>query len=307
MDKNTIFWSVVVVVFIIATAIFPLPRSASAAFGISPPFVNADHLVAGAKYVQTVYLVQDQPDQDLAIQAKLNVPDKIRSWIKIDKGLDFVIPKGIRQFPIQIEVDVPKAEVRGEYSGNLLIVSKPPQSGQVTIALGANIAINLTIGTDIFEQYSVSYIKPLDIEEGWNPRVDVKFTNDGNIPESFDAATFELIDKFGGARLAYTQKTSGFPETPPFSAKEYVIEFPLDFHLGLGQYWADVSFYKKDKVVAHERTVFNVLPAGSISGPWARVLSFLSDWTYYLLGALLAATIAFFILKRKRWAGSEKR
>ncbi|MBU6500833.1 MAG: hypothetical protein KGJ89_01795 [Patescibacteria group bacterium] len=302
MAKHSIIWPVIAAVFILAAAIFSLPQGAIAAFGVSPPFVNSDHLVAGAQYIQTVYLVQDQPDQDLRIKATLNVPDKIKPWIKIDKGLDFIIPKGVRQFPIQIEVDVPKSEIRGQYSGNLVIVSEPAQSGQVTIALGANIAINLTIGTDIFEQYSVQAIKPLDVEEGWNPRVDVKFKNDGNIPESFDGATFELIDKFGGTRLAYTQKTTGFPETPPFSIKEYVVEFPMEFHLGLGQYWADVNFYKGGKIIGHEKTVFNVLPAGSISGPTAQVLNFLKNaWVYYsAIGIVLALMIFFFFFKRKR-------
>ena len=44
-------------------------HSTKAAFGISPPFINADHLVKGSKYVQTIYLVQDNPAEDLGIVA----------------------------------------------------------------------------------------------------------------------------------------------------------------------------------------------------------------------------------------------
>ncbi len=269
------------------------PQISQAAFGISPPFLNAGHLVAGAKYVQTVYLVQDQPNQDLKIKANLNVPEAIRQWIHIDKGLEFVIPSGTRQFPVEVEVDVPGNAGLGKYSGNLTFVSIPSEAGQqVTIALGANVAINLTVGNDIFEKFTVPIVKPLDIEEGWSPRVDVKFNNEGNIPESFDGAIFELYDRYGGVRLAYIQKNSDFPETPPFTIKEYTVEFPTDFHLGLGQYWASVSFYKNEKMVASERTVFSVVPVGSLSGPEAQALRYLkSNWIY--MAATLA--IAFFI------------
>jgi hypothetical protein len=300
MAKRLITGPVVVAVFVFAAAFFSLPQNALAAFGVSPPFLNADHLIAGAKYVQTVYLVQDQPDQDLEIKARLDVPDKIRPWIKIDKGFDFVIPKGVRQFPIQIEVDIPQSETLGQYSGNLIIVSAPAQTGQVTIALGANIAINLTVGTGIFEKFSVPVLKPLDIEEGWNPRVYVKFNNEGNIPASFGAATFELLDKYGGARLAFIQKSKDFPETPPFTIKEYTVDFPVDFHLGLGQYWADIAFYKNDKVVANQKTVFSVLPAGSLSSPLSQISDYFKNNWLYLLGVVLLAVIIFTVWRKKR-------
>src|SRR5665213_2919795 len=94
---------------IIFLLIFALTASPSlAAFGISPPFVNANYLVPGAHYSQIIYLVQDQPDQDLSIKANLTLQDPARSWISIDKGFSFVIPKGVRQFRVTITVDVPK-------------------------------------------------------------------------------------------------------------------------------------------------------------------------------------------------------
>src|SRR3989344_3360725 len=76
-------------------------QTADAAFGISPPFLNADHLVPGAAYEQVIYLVQDHPDVDIPIKATLTVPESIKSWITIDKGFDFVIPQGTRQFPVK--------------------------------------------------------------------------------------------------------------------------------------------------------------------------------------------------------------
>lgn len=288
-------------VFTLLGAVFLLPAHTFAAFGISPPFLNAGNLVAGSKYTQTVYLVQDQPNQDLKMKATLAVPETIRPWIHVDTGFEFTIPQGMRQFPIEITVEVPKNAGLGKYNGNLTFVNIPDEVGQVTIALGANVAINLTVGNDIFSKFSVPIVKPLDIEEGWSPKVYVKFNNEGNISESFDGASFELLDRFGGIRLAYIQKNSDFPETPAFTIKEYTVEFPTDFHMGLGQYWGDVTFYQREKAVAHERTVFSVLPAGSLVTPGAWAEYFKGNTMYAVVATLIVLFIfRRFIVKRKR-------
>ena len=283
------------------SGIFLMVPAARAAFGISPPFLNAGHLVPGVNYTQTVYLVQDHPDQDLSVKAALTIPDRIASWITVDKGFNFVIPKDVRQFPVQISVHVPEGEGIGKYSGNLSFTGQPSQTGQVTIALGVNVAINLTVGTGIYEQYSVPLVRFPDIEEGWSPRVYVKFKNDGNIPESFDSATFEIFDQYDAIRLAYIQKQSGFIETPPFTTNEYTLEFPTDFYLGIGEYWGVVTFYKEQKVVATQKTIFNVLKEGAILGPWGSFFYKLgkSDWLRYGVVALAAVLLAAAVWRRR--------
>lgn len=269
-------------------------------FGISPPFLNADHLVPGSKYTQTIYLVQSQPEEDLAMKAELTIPESIRSWITVDKGFDFVIPKGVNQFPVNVTVTVPKDAGLGAYHGNLVFTQDPGKTGQVTIALGAQAVINLTVGTGIFRKFSVPILKNLDIEEGWNPRAYVKFDNEGNVPESFSGATYELYDQFSAIRLAFVQKNEGFPETPPFEVKEYTVEFPINFKLGLGQYWGSVAFYQNDKAVASQKTPFRVLASGSLSNPFAQLSAFFKgNWTY-LAGGLLVVVIAVALLKLKK-------
>src|SRR3989344_7405231 len=97
-------FAVLAAILTMCSAAFPFRAEAS--FGISPPFIHATHLVKGAKYTQVVYLVQDQPNEDVYIKADLKIPDSIRSWISIDKGFEFTIPKGTRQFPVEISVHV---------------------------------------------------------------------------------------------------------------------------------------------------------------------------------------------------------
>ncbi len=287
--------SIVTLTFLSGLFLVFTPGVAHGAFGISPPFLNADHLVPGVTYTQTVYLVQDKPDQDLPIKASLTFPDHATPWVNLDTGFNFTIPQGVRQFPVKITIQVPQGEGLGKYSGNLAFTSQPTKTGQVTIALGVNVAINITVGEGIFEQYSVPLITFPDIEEGWNPTVYIKFKNDGNVPEAFDSATFEILDQYDAVRLAYITKQDDFPVTPAFSTNEYTIEFPTDFHLGIGQYWGVATIYKDGKVVATQKTIFNVLKAGSILGFWGRSLYWAqrNQGTAYAIGVGAAALIVF--------------
>ncbi len=291
-----------VTMFFAAALILLAPRVTHAAFGISPPFLNADHLVPGATFSQTIYLVQDQPNDDLGVNADLEVPDAVKSWISLDQGFHFVIPKGTRQFPVIVTVHVPSGASTSKYSGNLTFTTVPAQAGQVTIALGANLTINLTVGNNIFEQFSAPLVQLQDIEEGWNPSVLVKFQNDGNVPESFDSATFDLYDRFDAVRLAYVTKSDGFPETAAFTTKEYVVQFPVDFHLGVGDYWGVVNFYQNQKLIASQKNVFHVLKAGTLSGPLGIAMRFVQDNLILVIVAiiLLVAIIAIAFMKARR-------
>lgn len=271
------------------------------AFGVSPPFLVNDHLVKGSKYTQVIYLVRDNADQDLPIAAKLDVNDRVRSWFQVAGGEEFVIPKGVRQFPVEVTINIPKDAGLGVYSGKMSFVGRPDATGQVTIALGVEVSINFTIGEGIFRSSRVQGISFLDVEEGWAPKVLVKFVNEGNVPESLERATYELFDQFGAVRLAFVQKNEGFPEVEPFSITDFVVDFPIDLHLGIGSYWGSVNFYKEGKVVGSQRTIFNVVEAGSLSGVWARFIKHISaSWLYYLIGLVVAVGVGFFFIRKKR-------
>jgi hypothetical protein len=282
-------------------------RVTHAAFGVSPPFLNADHLVPGVTYSQTIYLVQDQPDNDLPIKVTMTVPSHVQSWITLDQGLNFVIPKGTRQFPVVVSVKVPQGEGLGVYSGNMVFATVPGQSGQVTIALGANVAVNLTVGNGVFEQFSIPYVSFPSIEEGWNPRVFFRLQNGGNVPEQVDSAVLDLYDQFDSVRLAYMTKQGGFPQVAPFTNVEFAAEFPTDFHLGAGDYWGSVTFYKNYHVITSYKGAIHVLPAGSLSSPFEAFLSSLKNyWFYGVLGLVVALLIVYrvwvIISRRKKTA-----
>ena len=297
------YWRVSAVFGWIIAAVFlyGAPRPASAAFGISPPFMHPTNLIPGSHYAQTIYLVQDRPDADLGMRVTLSVPDPIRSWFSISPGEQFTMPKGVRQFPVEIIVDIPKDTGLGVYNGKISFVTQPANEGQVSIALGAEVDISLTVGNDIVRKLTIPIIRPLDIEEGWDPRVYIKVDNEGNVAERFSGAIFELYDQFGASRLAYIQKQDGFPEIPAFSTQEFTLEFPTNFYLGIGQYWASIQLFREGKVEATNRTVFNALKRGSLSTLTEQILRHLrKQWPYYAGGAVALGVIGVLLLRRKR-------
>jgi hypothetical protein len=295
-SKKTII-SLIGLVFLVL--FFANSAPAEAAFGVSPPFVGSGHLVPGSKYIQTIYLVQDNPGEDLKILTDLQINDRVRSWFVVNGGKEMIIPKGVRQYPVEVIINVPKKADLGIYKGLINFSGMPlNKTGQITIALGVEVKIGFTVGEGIFRDYEMPLVNLLDIEEGWSPKVQVKFVNNGNVPEAIDSATYELFDQFGSIRLAYIQKNDGFTEVAPFSTEDLLFEFPINLYLGIGDYWGSVNFLKEGKVIGKQRTVFKVLKAGSLSGPISKVINHLNKFKIYYLSFLGILIVAFIFYRR---------
>ena len=233
------------------------PNSAYA-FGVSPPYIRADRLVPGSRYEATIMLSQGKPDEDLRIKAEFDVPKKVRSWFSVEQGEEFVISAGVQQFPMKVIIQVPQNADLGIFNGYLRVNTIPKEeAGQVVIAVGGRIDINLKIGDEIVADYIIRRIEILDVAEGDPLKVKVTLENTGNVPIGPERATFDLFDKYGDVRLGYSQ-TEEINEVPSFQTKSFVIKFPLDIKLGLGEYWGEVKLYRGDEVVGQLKTVFDV-------------------------------------------------
>jgi len=180
--------------------------------------------------MQTVYFSTDQPNQDLNIVANLTMKSRL-ALVSIDKDL---ILRFRRHAAISghNNISVPRALRLARIRD--LTFTTHLVGGTSDDRAWAQVAINLTIGTGTFEKYSVPLIQFPDIQEGQSPAVHVKFENDGNVPEGFDGATYELYDQYDSVRLAYVQKSTGFPTTAPFTIADYNISSHSIFILASG-------------------------------------------------------------------------
>lgn len=242
----------------LVAAFFLTPLIVSA-FGVSPPFVNANKLVKGSRYETTIFLVQGQPDQDLEVKAIFDVPQKISKWLSVDKGEQFVIPKGVQQFPIKVLVQVPEDADLGIYHGYLRVntVPKAKEGDQISVSVGARIDINLTVGEGVFLDYIIRRLDILDIEEGDAPQIVITLENTGNVAARPERATLDLLDKYGNVRLGFAQNED-LPEVPAFETKTFTVDFPIDLKLGIGEYWAEAKLYRDGQITKSVKTVFNV-------------------------------------------------
>ncbi len=264
------------------------------AFGVSPPAIAAENLLKGSRYEATIFLVRGNVSEAIAVQAVIKVPDKIKNWVTLDKGNNFVIPAGVNQYPVKVTIEVPQDADLGIYGGQIAFNTLPTGSAardkQVVISVGAAVSLGITVGEGVFSDFNIDQLDILDIKEGQKPKVMVTLQNTGNVPVAPERATFDLFDKNGQVRLGYGQ-VEKFPETPGFQTKKFVVEFPIDIKLGLGEYWAEARIYKGGVVVSELKTVFNVVE---------KKFNWLL-WSLILFGiAVVGFSLKFFIRRRRR-------
>ncbi len=276
------------------TTVFALcvPLVAQAGFGVSPPLVEEDKLVRGIKLDRIVYLVQGAPERELQVELFVDSPAK--DWIRFPQGNPVTIPAGVQQYPLAVEITVPNDAELGEYKGVIRVTTVPiaaDEAGEVAIAIGGVIDLDLTVGDDVIVDVDVRTIKILNIKEGDDPEVDVTIINNGNVSSAPDAATFELFNKFGEIRLAYAE-SQAFTNIAAFTERVEHLTFPIDIHLAPGEYWGHVKVYKDGELLNELRTVFNVTEKTLVEeyAPYAP----------YAGGAAVILVLGYFAVRRRR-------
>ncbi len=264
---------------------------ALAGFGISPPSVTNSNLVPGSFYEQDIYLVQSNPDVDLNAVVKVDAGE-INSWIKIENGNNFVIPKGMQQFPMKVAVTVPKDAKLGDYKGSIAISTSPAgdQKAGVSIVLGANVSIDLKVTSIKVSNFSIQNFQILSASKGSPIKLLIKVKNDGNVENGPTKASLTFFDQYHSKQLG--QKEVFITEkAKSFEMKDITVEFPND--LNIGSYWADVKIYSDDKTIVDSKLVFDV-GVGQASG-----LSLASTWPYILLIIIVLTGFVLYMKKRK--------
>ena len=233
-----------------------------AGFGISPPSLKNDHLLPGSHYEQVIYLVRGEPKETLFTRIKINAPE-IESWIKVEPGFEFELPKGVQQFPVKFIVDVPQNAELKLYQGtiDILTSSEKTKGGQITTALGAQAEIALRITEEQFSEFEFRLIDLADTEEGSPLKLILKIENKGNQKTGPTKAILKVFDKYHQTLLEESE-TEISEKVEPFQIKELSVEFPTN--LTIGQYWGDFEIYQDDKLVKKDKQVFNILEKAAV-------------------------------------------
>ncbi len=246
-----------------------------AGFGITPPYVRNDNLTRNSHYEQKIILVRSDPDEDLQAKITIDVP-KIGQWISVDRGAEFILPKGETQIPIVVSVDIPDDAEFGNYKGNIRAVISPlqgPHPGTVGIALGAQIDVDLNIVDRKIFDFKVRRVRLFDAEEGrkfWWMFFPGKITfsmqiqNVGNVPYSPTRVDLDIYDAKGEALLESVKNTNKIEKVQPFKTKEVVAEIPTK--LKHGSYKASYKIFKGEEIAQAGQLNLSILPYGSLPG-----------------------------------------
>ena len=262
-------------IFLVAfLLIFGVYNISQAGFGISPPTVKAHHLLAGSHFEQTIYLIQGDPEKELKATITIDAPE-IEKWISIDKGNNFIIPAGIQQFPIKVQIDVPKKTDLGNYNGIIRVktMSSDSKNGQISIALGGRIDLDLKVTEEEIFGFIIKSVDIPKLEQGWPVKIIFNIKNTGNIEAGPTKAILEIYDRYE-SKLLSTNEFTGFDSIKPFEQKALTAEFLTE--LPVGEYWAYYKLYRDNQLLRQGKDVFNVEPKGSID---KSLFAKIKNWT----------------------------
>ncbi len=247
---------------------------ASAGFGITPPYVRSDRLTRGTLYHQQINLVRSDPEEDMKVNLTLNIPGA-QPWFSVDKGTEFIVPKGVSQMPIVVTVEVPSNADYNEYKGTIRIRTSAANvklGGGVTIALGAQVDVTIKVVDKIFD-FEVRQIRVANLEEGihkWGLffpgkiRFFMIIENTGNTVFGPTKVHFDIYDSNGETLLESVDNTNKIEQIQPFALKEVIAELPT--HLPAGSYVAKYSIYKNADIAQQGQINLSIQTLGSVPG-----------------------------------------
>jgi len=248
-------------------------ETAYAGFGVTPPYVRTDRLTNNSEYVQEIILVRGDPAEDLKAEVTINVPGA-DEWISIDRGNEFVLPKGESKISMKVHIKVPENVEYGTYTGNIRIRTSSLEQAQsgVSIALGAQIDVDLRVVDEIAD-FEVRRVALSELEEGhsvWWLDYPGRITfamhieNTGNVEVAPSKVRFDIYDRQGVELLESVENTNKIDRVKPFETKK--VEAYLPTRLSPGGYLVKYYIYKRDTIVRSGELTLSILPEDKVPG-----------------------------------------
>ena len=251
-------------------------ESVFAGFGITPPYVKNSSLARNSIYEQTIFLVRSDPVNDLKVEVFIDVPG-IDDWFVVDRGEEFLMARGEVKVPMTIQVQVPEDAEFQNYKGAIRIRTSPADnsrtgSGAVSIALGAQIDVDITIIDKEIRDFRVRRIGISDLNAGHNIgwlyfpgkiRFAVTLENTGNVDIAPSNVTFDIYDAQGSKLLEQTESSNNIENVKPFETKQVIAELPTK--LPPGNYVARYQILNDDQVKQAGEVNLSILPHGTLA------------------------------------------
>lgn len=255
-------------------AFFIFAHTTYAGFGVTPPYVNNVSLTRNSVYEQVIYLVRNDPTSDLKATVSVDVPG-INDWITITQGNEFLLPTGEQKVAMTVKVTVPDDAEFKQYKGNIRVKTGAPDdqvtSGAVSISLGAQIDVDLTVIDKKIKDFKVRKIGVSDLNEGhkfaWlyfpgKIRFEMLLENIGNVKIAPSDVVFRIYDRTGNVLLEETHKKGSIDTVDPFKTSTVFAELPT--RLPSGSYLARFEIMNDADVKLSGEVNLSILPYGTL-------------------------------------------
>jgi hypothetical protein len=247
---------------------------AMAGFGITPPYFRNTSLTRNSAYEQQILMVRSDPDKPLKAVIEVDAPE-MADWITVLEGPSVPLPTGETKVPMTLRVVVPDNAEFKNYTGVVRIKTATPDdqvsAGAVSISLGAQVDIDLTvIDKEIFD-FRIRRINLPDLNEGhkvgWlffpgKIRFSMLLENTGNIEVNPSKVVFKIYDPMGSVLLEETKHTNWIKKVDPFLTEDVVAELPT--RLPSGSYLARYQIFNGDEVKQEGELTLSIAPYGTL-------------------------------------------
>lgn len=253
---------------------FVCAHTTYAGFGVTPPYVTNTSLTRNSVYEQVIYLVRSDPTADLKATVSVDVPG-INEWISITEGNSFLLPSGEQKVAMTVKIVVPEDAEFKEYKGNIRIKTGAPDDqvagGAVSISLGAQIDVDLTVIDKKIKDFKVRKIGVSDLNEGhkfaWlyfpgKIRFEMLIENLGNVEIAPSDVVFRIYDRTGNVLLEETHKKGDIDTVDPFMTETVFAELPT--RLPSGSYLARFEILNEADVKLAGEVNLSILPYGTL-------------------------------------------
>lgn len=247
---------------------------ARAGFGITPPYVRNTSLTRNSTYEQQILLVRGNPDAPQKALITVDAPE-LASWITIVEGESIPLPRGQQKVPMTVRVTVPKDAEYKDYKGVIRIKTVPDDNqvseGAVSISLGAQVDIALTVIDKKIKDFRVRKIGVSDLNEGkklaWlyfpgKINFSMLLENTGNVDISPSKVEFRIFDFAGQVLLEEVINKGSIREVAPYATEEVMATIPT--RLPAGNYIARYRVYNDEEVKQEGEISLNIQPYGTL-------------------------------------------
>ncbi len=246
---------------------------ASAGFGITPPYVRNSSLTRNSVYEQTILLIRSDSFAPLKAQVTVDVPG-INDWFTIVEGNEFILPQGEQKIPMTVRVTVPEDADFKSYLGNIRIKTtsaEPGAAGAVSISLGAQIDVDLTVIDKVIKDFRVRKIDISDLNEGHKTgwlyfpgkiNFDMMIENTGNVDVAPSSVVFRIYDYTGQILFEETRNSNRIKKVAPFKTDTVHAELPT--RLPFGNYIVRYQVMNDADVKQEGELNLSILPYGTL-------------------------------------------